>query len=90
MSEDDDYSPLFAYRHGLQDFPAENAAEKLLPYAATTSRDGATICWRSPITSHSMDAANSDFEIRIDGVPAPVSSTPSAPPILTRASSFCR
>ena len=69
--EDDDYAPLFAYRHGLQDFPSENAAEKLLPYAATTSRDGGTILLALSDHITAMNAANSDFEITIDGVASP-------------------
>ena len=37
---DDNYKPLFAYKHGLQNFPNSTTSEKLLPYAAVTSVDG--------------------------------------------------
>ncbi|MCO6487194.1 MAG: glycoside hydrolase family 3 C-terminal domain-containing protein [Phaeodactylibacter sp.] len=68
---DDDYAPLFEYRHGWQEFPSEMAAEKLLPYAAATSRDGATILLALSDHITAMNAANSDFEIRIDGMASP-------------------
>lgn len=68
---DDDYAPLFEYRHGLQEFPSEMAAEKLLPYAAATSRDGAAILLALSDHITAMNAANSDFEVRIDGVASP-------------------
>ena len=68
---DEDYSPLFEYRHGLQAFPSAASAEKLLPFAAATSQDGSTIVLALSDNITAMNAVNSDFEVRIDGVVSP-------------------
>jgi beta-glucosidase len=68
---DVDYAPLFPYKHGLQAFPTDTTYAALLPYAATTSQDGNTILLALSDKITSMDAENSDFAIKIDGVTQP-------------------
>jgi beta-glucosidase len=66
---DEEYAPLFAYRHGLQGFPTD--ASSLAPYAATTDPFGNTILLALSDKITSFSTSDSDFEITIDGVPAP-------------------
>ncbi|MBK7407159.1 MAG: glycoside hydrolase family 3 C-terminal domain-containing protein [Saprospirales bacterium] len=68
---DSNYAPLFAYKAGLLEFPTDTSFEKLLPYAATTSKDGNTILLALSDKITAMNAALSDFEVHIDGAPAP-------------------
>lgn len=68
---DGNYAPLFPYKHGLQTFPTDTTYEALLPYAATTSQDGNTILLTLSDQISILDADNSDFEVKIDGVAYP-------------------
>jgi beta-glucosidase len=64
---DDDYEPLFAYRHGLQEFPESAAAVALLPYAAATDPNGNKIILALSDKITAMDAAPGDFEVTVNG-----------------------
>ena len=65
------YSPLFEYKHGLQEFPTDTTFEKLRPYAATTSKDGNTILLALSDHITTMNALPGDFVMEIDGVASP-------------------
>jgi beta-glucosidase len=68
---DSNYSPLFEYKHGLQEFPESISAEKLCPYTICTNKTGDTILLALSDQITTMNADISDFEIKIDGVIVP-------------------
>jgi len=65
------YDPLFAYKHGLQEFPASAGAAELLAYAATTNKGGDSLILTLSDEIETMNATVSDFTIEIDGVTIP-------------------
>ncbi len=64
---DADYDPLFAYQHGLQNFPAAAQSSEMSPYAATTSRDGQAIILAVSDGIEMMNATADDFDVIIYG-----------------------
>lgn len=69
--EDSNYDPLFGYKHGIVQFPTVDSFDKLLPYAATTNKLGTTIVLALSDEITMMEASNSDFEIKVNGVTMP-------------------
>jgi beta-glucosidase len=64
---DDNYTPLFAYKHGIQGFPGSMATNNLLPYAATLNNSGDLINLYLTDNITAMDAAPEDFEVKVNG-----------------------
>ena len=63
---DENYNPLFDYKHGLQLFPTAVNSEELLPYAAVTDIQGNAIYLSLTDYITDLDYSNSDFEIKIN------------------------
>lgn len=68
---DNNYNPLYAYKHGLDRFPTKDSAHALLPYAASTTPSGDKIVLALSGKLTLMEAANSDFTVKINGVVIP-------------------
>ena len=66
--QDEDYNPLYPYKHGLQAFPNSETAEGLSTYAAVTSNGGETIILTlTDEVIENMGNAN-DFQVKLDGI----------------------
>ena len=63
---DDNYDPLFNYKHGLQYFPNIDSSEFLLPYAAVTTNDGKAILLALSDSITDFNDEDIDFSIAID------------------------
>lgn len=63
---DQDYDPLYPYKHGLQDFPVISNAADLEPYTASTTEDGANIMLLLKDEITTLNATAADFEIAIN------------------------
>lgn len=68
---DNNYAPLFEYKHGLQYFPAASSSAGLLPYAATTNLDGTAALLTLSDQVTGLDYEDGDLEIRINGTAVP-------------------
>ncbi len=64
---DNDYSPLYAYKHGLIDFPSTADASELLPYCAATSSNGQKIYLSLSDNITNMETSTDDFTLKING-----------------------
>ncbi len=64
---DESYDALFSYQHGLTEFPESSAAEKLMPYAATTNKLGNEILLSLSDEITTLNATINDFEIKVNG-----------------------
>lgn len=64
---DDDYNPLYEYKHGLQDFPKEVTSQDLLVYSASTNTDGREIQLILRDTITSIESTIDDFAIKVNG-----------------------
>ena len=64
---DDDYNPLYEYKHGLQDFPSAVSSQELLAYSASTNTDGQEILLLLKDTITSMESTLDDFTIKVNG-----------------------
>ncbi len=68
---DEDYDPLFDYKHGLQYFPEASSSDALLPFAAVTSKDGNSMVLALSDKITILNFENSDFEVKIDNLIIP-------------------
>jgi len=68
---DNDYDPLFAYKHGWQTFPGQTGNEQLLPYAASTNQEGNSILLALNDQITSLNVLAGDFELYINGTSIP-------------------
>lgn len=63
---DYNYNPLFAYKHGVLEFPSHNSEETLNPYAAIVPRQGNSILLALSDYITDLSYQNEDFQLRID------------------------
>ena len=68
---DEDYDPLYVYKHGLQYFPSATGSDSLVPYAAASNNDGSTISLALSDDVTTLNYGNGDFEIKIGGAAIP-------------------
>ena len=67
----EDYKPLFNYKHGFQYFPSASTSIALLPYASVSSKDGNSILFSLSDNITNLSYETSDFDIKIDNVLIP-------------------
>ncbi len=68
---DEDYAPLFEYKHGLQAFPAAATSESLLPYAAVTGPGGNSILLALTDQVTQLNYEAGDLAVTVNGTAAP-------------------
>lgn len=64
---DEDYQPLYAYKHGLDAFPSHNTSNQFAPYAAMVSADGNQIQLFVGDQITSVTDAASAFSLQLNG-----------------------
>lgn len=64
---DEDYQPLYAYKHGLDAFPSHNTSNQFSPYAAMVSSDGNQIQLYVGDHITSVTDAASAFSLQLNG-----------------------
>jgi len=65
---DQEYDPLYPYKHGLENFPSSSNAEHLEIYTASTTEDGLQILLSLGAEVTDLNASTSDFEVKINEV----------------------
>ena len=64
---DNDYNPLFVYKHGLSSFPKLESADHLNPYAASTNSTGDQILLTLSDAVSEINMSTTDLRISING-----------------------
>ncbi|OFX90012.1 MAG: hypothetical protein A2W99_08355 [Bacteroidetes bacterium GWF2_33_16] len=65
--DDNNYDPLFEYKHGLHYFPNTDSSTNLLPYSAVTNNDGNIIILALSDSITSFNFQYDDIKISING-----------------------
>ncbi|PKP53113.1 MAG: hypothetical protein CVT92_05955 [Bacteroidetes bacterium HGW-Bacteroidetes-1] len=65
---DENYNPLFEYKHGLQSFPETSTSTELKPYAALLDKSGNKIILSLSDNITSLSTSPNDFTVKINDV----------------------
>ncbi|MBU1008996.1 MAG: glycoside hydrolase family 3 C-terminal domain-containing protein [Bacteroidetes bacterium] len=65
---DANYDPMFAYKHGLQSFPASLGSTEIIPYGAALNKEGNTIVLGLSDKVTSFSASAEEFTVFVDGI----------------------